>query len=249
MYFFRCVNKTNKTDCFPKTIRRYLRVWMIWNPAVAILIWNLLFCLCCGNQGEDEAPVNESPVKSYSTSTVSNDWIVGDLNPEEDVDIVSKFLRYVEKIEQNMDHCTSGTSEEVLDRGAVSYGPSRYMKQAKKTVDWANFWTRIWKNANLSRIEPKEDFFYNSVISVVENDDDIFAFGNCYDYMQFKNYELFCPYAYRQPNGVINVKDLSVEYKYLSNESEWFYEARMNANHLLKTRSPVKGKARYLVLQ
>ncbi|XP_072013003.1 probable G-protein coupled receptor CG31760 [Amphiura filiformis] len=148
------------------------------------------------------------------------------------------FLRYVEKIEQNIDHCTKGTETD-LDRGAVSYGPSRYMKQALKTVDWANFYTRIWKNTNLSKIEPKEELFFNAVVSIVENDDDIFAAGNCYDYMQFKEYDLFCPYAYRLPDGMINVKDLSVEYKYLSNESEWFYEARQNANSLLKQRELV----------
>lgn len=68
----------------------------------------------------------------------------------------------------------------------------------------------------------------------MEFDDDIFAAGNCYDQYQYKDYWLFCPYAYRLPEGTILVKDLAVEYKYLSNTSEWFYIARKNAEKVIK---------------
>ena len=75
---------------------------------------------------------------------------------------------------------------------------------------------------------------------MVESDDDLFAAGNCYDAGEFKDYDLFCPYAYRLPvsptgsshtgsSSRIIVKDLSVEYKYLGADSEFFYEARLKA--------------------
>ncbi|XP_063929277.1 metabotropic glycine receptor [Zophobas morio] len=69
---------------------------------------------------------------------------------------------------------------------------------------------------------------------MVEFDNDIFAAGNCYDQYQYKDYWLFCPYAYRLPEGTILVKDLAVEYKYLSNTSEWFYIARKNAENVIR---------------
>ncbi|GLG94595.1 Uncharacterized protein GBIM_01784 [Gryllus bimaculatus] len=78
-----------------------------------------------------------------------------------------------------------------------------------------------------------EYLLHASVFSMVEFDDDIFAAGNCYDKYQYKDYWLFCPYAYRLPEGPILVKDLAVEYKYLSNTSEWFFIARKNAERVI----------------
>jgi G protein-coupled receptor 158 len=72
---------------------------------------------------------------------------------------------------------------------------------------------------------------------MVEFDEDIFAAGNCYDQFQYKDYVLFCPYAYRLPEGQILVKDLAVEYKYLSNTSEWFYIARKHAENVIRNYS------------
>lgn len=157
-------------------------------------------------------------------------------------DIISKFLQYVAAIEENVDTCKKGTWAVTLPVSAVSYGPERYMDQALKTVSTANMLTRIWQSQKLEEIHHNEDFFYNVVVSNVENDPKIFAFGNCYDQNEFSNYTLFCPYAYRQSNGVVNVKDLSISYPYLSSDSEWFYQARMKVSQVLKTRDKSLGK-------
>ena len=70
---------------------------------------------------------------------------------------------------------------------------------------------------------------------MVEGDPDLFGAGNCYDLRQYKNYTLFCPYAYRllEDQRVVMVKDLSVEYKYLDRDSEFFYQARLKADQKL----------------
>lgn len=102
--------------------------------------------------------------------------------------------------------------------------------------------TRLWKYA-ASDVVHSEYMMHAGVISMVEFDDDIFAAGNCYDQYQYKDYWLFCPYAYRLPEGPILAKDLAVEYKYLSNTSEWFYIARKNAEKVIKrNRSYARGK-------
>jgi len=93
--------------------------------------------------------------------------------------------------------------------------------------------TRIWKYAD-PEVTASEYLLHAGVISMVEFDNDIFAAGNCYDQNQYKSYWLFCPYAYRLPNGKgILAKDLAVEYKYLSNTSEWFYIARQKAQGVI----------------
>lgn len=149
------------------------------------------------------------------------------------VDVVTKFLEQVELYEKNKDNCSTGT-QHTLGKGVVEqYGVKRFKTQALLAVNRANFLTRIWKGASRSVLK-SEYFFYTQVRSIVEGDPDIFAGGNCYDALEFKNYPLFCPYAFRTPDGLIHVKDLSMEYNYLGNDSEWFYVARKKASKLDK---------------
>lgn len=67
--------------------------------------------------------------------------------------------------------------------------------------------------------------------------------GNCYDAKQYGDYSLYCPYAYRLPNGTILAKDLAAEYNYLGNSSIWFYNARTKAQEIIDKNSPIyRGK-------
>lgn len=61
-----------------------------------------------------------------------------------------------------------------------------------------------------------------------------FVFTLELDRYQYKDYVLFCPFAFRMPEGPILAKDLAVEYKYLTNTSEWFYIARKNAERVIR---------------
>lgn len=158
------------------------------------------------------------------------------------VDIVTRFLRIVESQHLLGDNCTAGTDlnlgEGVVDR----YAQERFRVEADVAVNRANMLTRLWKYADPSVLN-SEYLLHASVFSMVEFDDDIFAAGNCYDQYQYKDYWLFCPYAYRLPEGTILVKDLAVEYKYLSNTSEWFYIARKNAENVIRNYNQFsKGK-------
>ncbi|KAK3913524.1 NADH-quinone oxidoreductase subunit D [Frankliniella fusca] len=110
--------------------------------------------------------------------------------------------------------------------------PERFRVEADVAVNRANMLTRLWKYAG-AEVLHSEYLLHAAVFAMVEFDDDIFAAGNCYDAYQYKDYWLFCPFAYRLPEGPILVKDLAVEYKYLGNKSEWFYVARKNAERVI----------------
>lgn len=148
-------------------------------------------------------------------------------------DIVTRFLRIVESQHLLGENCTAGTDlnlgEGVVDR----YAQGRFRVEADICVNRANMLTRIWKYADRKALM-SEDLFYSMVYSLVEFNDVIFAAGNCYAEHQYKDHLLFCPYAYRLPEGNILVKDLSVEYDYLGNTSEWFFIARKNAEKVIK---------------
>jgi hypothetical protein len=149
---------------------------------------------------------------------------------QSDMDIVTWFLRRVE--EQTAFDCAAGT-DLTLGQGVVDrYAQERFRLEAEVAVNRANMLTRLWKYAR--EVMSSEYLLHASLFSMVEFDDDIFAAGNCYDKLEYKNYTLFCPFAYRLPEGNILVKDLAVEYKYLSNTSEFFYVARKNAERVIK---------------
>jgi hypothetical protein len=81
-----------------------------------------------------------------------------------------------------------------------------------------------------------EYFLYSQVRSMIESDPNVFGAGNCYDAYEYKNYSLFCAYGYRSNHSdprVITVKDLSVGYHFLGNDSEFFYLPRTKANKKL----------------
>ncbi|KAJ1524319.1 hypothetical protein ONE63_010827 [Megalurothrips usitatus] len=148
------------------------------------------------------------------------------------VDLVNRFLRIVESQHLLGENCTAGTDlnlgEGVVDR----YAQERFRVEADVAVNRANMLTRLWKYAGPPVLH-SEYLLHAAVFAMVEFDDDIFAAGNCYDAFQYKDYELFCPFAYRLPDGPILVKDLAVEYKYLGNSSEWFFIARKNAERVI----------------
>lgn len=152
------------------------------------------------------------------------------------VDVVTRFLTIVESQHLLGENCTAGTDlnlgEGVVDR----YAQERFRVEADVAVNRANMLTRLWKYAD-PEVMSSEYLLHASVFSMVEFDEDIFAAGNCYDQFQYKEYVLFCPYAYRLPEGPILVKDLAVEYKYLSNTSEWFYIARKHAENVIRNYS------------
>ena len=158
-------------------------------------------------------------------------------------DVVDTFLSIVEQYERNKDNCTPGTEFNLGEGVVAQYGVLRYKAQAMVAVNRANFLTRIWKISQQELLD-SEPFFYAAVREMVDGDPQLFGAGNCYDYMEYKDYTLWCPYAYRMPNASeeIMVKDLSTEYKYLKNSSEWFYQARLKAKRkLLEDYNETKG--------
>ncbi|KAL9918099.1 uncharacterized protein ACN427_000581 isoform 2-T3 [Glossina fuscipes fuscipes] len=151
-------------------------------------------------------------------------------------DVVTKFLQIVETQHSLGSNCEAGTSlnlgEGVVDR----YAQDRFRIEAEVAVNRANMLTRIFKMTSPAT-QGDINLLHASVLSMVEFDDDIFAAGNCFDWNEHPAQPgLFCPFAYRLPPpnlGAILAKDLAMEYHYLGNTSEWFFQARKNAEKVI----------------
>lgn len=149
------------------------------------------------------------------------------------VDIVTRFLRIIENQHLLGENCTAGTDLNLGEGIVDQYAQERFRLEANLAVNRANMLTRLWKYAPEVMLS-SEYLLHASILSMVEFDEDIFAAGNCYDKLQYRDRWLYCPFAHRlQDQDGVLVKDLAIEYKYLSNSSEWFYIARKNAEKVI----------------
>lgn len=165
------------------------------------------------------------------------------------VDIVTRFLRIIENQHILGENCTAGTDLNLGEGVVDQYAQERFRLEAEFAVNRANMLTRLWKYAPEVMLS-SEYLLHASVLSMVEFDEDIFAAGNCYDKLQYRDRWLYCPFAHRLPNqdGIL-VKDLAIQYKYLSNSSEWFYIARKNAERVIASYEQFsRGKLSWLLL-
>ena len=87
-------------------------------------------------------------------------------------------------------------------------------------VNRANWLTRMWKYDAKTMLQ-SEFLLHSSLISMLELDDDIFAFGSCHDKQQYKNYHLFCPYAYRLPDGHTLTVSIFLFFFFISNYQQF----------------------------
>ena len=163
------------------------------------------------------------------------------MQPRNPFDIVTKLLRIVESQAAQGANCTPGTDLNLGDKVVNRYAQERFHAAAMVAVNWANWLTRMWKYAP-EVIGQSEYLLHAMTMSMVEASEDIFGAGNCHDAGEYKDYFLFCPYAYRLPGDGSNLlaKDLSVEYNYLSNTSEWFMSARKKGEEVVRRSASFK---------
>ncbi|XP_076756301.1 metabotropic glycine receptor isoform X1 [Xylocopa sonorina] len=181
---------------------------------------------------DSDGGTNSSDSQDYEDYGKNGDQ--GKLNKEPvHVDIVTRFLRIIENQHLLGENCTAGTDLNLGEGIVDQYAQERFRLEANLAVNRANMLTRLWKYAPEVMLS-SEYLLHASVLSMVEFDEDIFAAGNCYDKLQYRDRWLYCPFAHRlQDQDGILVKDLAVEYKYLTNSSEWFYIARKNAEKVI----------------
>ena len=189
--------------------------------------------------GQQDEVETETDVALGSSSAWPNDLSDGSGGAKPNLDIVTKFLRIVESQASLFGkNCTAGTELNLGDGVVDKYAQERFRLEAEVAVNRANWLTRLWKYADRQVLD-SEYLLHANLLSIIEMDEDIFAAGNCYDVFQYKDYLLFCPFAYRLPDGPVLAKDLAVEYKYLGNDSEWFYVARKNAERVIRNMTSI----------
>ncbi|CAM1308461.1 Uncharacterised protein g4862 [Pycnogonum litorale] len=138
------------------------------------------------------------------------------------MDIVTKFLKFVERQTLLGENCKAGT-DMYLGEGVVDRYTRQFRPEADFTVRRANLLTRLWKYA--PEVAESDSLLYALVRDMMAFADTIHAAGNCYGEGMNKDYTLFCPFATRTADGNITVLDLSIQYDYRTDTSTWFSDA------------------------
>lgn len=146
---------------------------------------------------------------------------------------VLEALRYVQQQTENNSVCGENRSV-VLD---IAFDHSRWKREALLAVEVANLMTSLWrvKTPDETSIAENDTLLYALVRSNVLFLPSVFGSVICFEKNQYRDYERFCPYAFRdeQLDGAIHVIDISVGHNYLtSHETIWWREPRKKALHM-----------------
>ncbi len=134
-------------------------------------------------------------------------------------DPVTEALDYVEAIEQQRHNCTFGPTLN------LQYSKERWIKEAKITVRTANLLSFLSRTGShmLGSNPDDGDLLYSIVRANVDNHKKVFGSAIAFDTGLYRNYDIFCPYAYISPSGIVTAKDLSIGYNYHTNRTDWFW--------------------------
>lgn len=141
-----------------------------------------------------------------------------------------KGLQFVETLQRKMVNNSICTTNEsfILD---ITLQTAQWKNEALLAVKVANLLTSLWqvKTADGFSMAENDTFLYNLVRSNVLFSLSVFGSVICFEKDQYRNYERFCPYAFRDEafNGAVHVKDISVEHNYLTSPNTiWWREPR-----------------------
>ncbi|XP_071820444.1 probable G-protein coupled receptor CG31760 isoform X2 [Apostichopus japonicus] len=133
-------------------------------------------------------------------------------------DPVAEALDYVEQIARQKNNCSFGPSLN------LNYDKIRWTAEAEVAVRAANLLSTLFRTGHHMRgiHEADTDLLYAVVLSNVENNINVFGSAIAFIKYHYRDYEIYCPYAFRAPEG-ITAKDLSIGYDYHTNGTDWFY--------------------------
>ena len=139
-------------------------------------------------------------------------------------DSVTEALEYVEEIAGQEGNCSFGPT---LD---LEYNKERWTTEATVAVRAANLLTLLSRTGGHIQGDHigDEELLYRIVVANVDSNPSVFGSAIAFENSLFRNYTIFCPYAFRTPDGPTDVKDLSIGYNYRSNVTDWFYIPLLN---------------------
>ncbi|XP_031552044.1 probable G-protein coupled receptor CG31760 [Actinia tenebrosa] len=141
-------------------------------------------------------------------------------------------LQRVQRIQKQMDEYSECKANDSIVLG-IKFDISGWEHEASLVLEVANLLTSLWRNTK--SIVQSDTFLYTVVRSNVLFSKSVYGSVICFERNHYKDYERFCPYAYRDKklNGHIHIMDISVGHDYLTdNDTIWWREPRVKAKNM-----------------
>ncbi|CAD5123183.1 DgyrCDS11550 [Dimorphilus gyrociliatus] len=157
-------------------------------------------------------------------------------------------LEYVERVRTSS--CNGGTEETL----PVSFDHRIWAEYAHVAIKMANLLTKI-VITNSNKLDTTEKFLFDLVRNNVDNDSPIFGSAIAVEEWVYPKFKTFCPYSYKK-KGVF-AHDISLNYNYLSNATEWYHtlrfknwtSARVSVNEVTYRHNSTSHSAKKLIYQ
>lgn len=141
-------------------------------------------------------------------------------------------LQHVERVQKQMDEYHECKKNDSIVLG-IKFDNTGWKHEAALVLEVANLMTSLWRDGKT--IAQNDTFLYTVVRSNVLFSKSVYGSVICFEKNQYKNYERFCPYAYRDKklNGQVRIMDISVGHNYLTdNNTIWWRESREKAKKM-----------------
>ena len=132
------------------------------------------------------------------------------IEKRESVDVLGKELQYVAEIHKKLQNSSGCNDVAVLN---VTFDGERWKKEALMAVEVANLLTSLWpvKTALGDSIVENDTLLFEIARANAGFSPSVFGSVICFEPKLYRNYERFCPYAFRDSklNGSVHVVDLA----------------------------------------
>lgn len=115
--------------------------------------------------------------------------------------------------------CDGGTEETL----PVTFDHTIWAEYANVAIKMANLLTKI-VISNFNRLDTTEKFLFDLVRTNVDNESPIFGSAIAVEEWVYPKYKKFCPYSFKKER--VFAHDISLNYNYLSNATEWYHTLR-----------------------
>ena len=180
-----------------------------------------------------------------------NDVARGAIVKSESVDVLGKELQYVAEIYKKLQNSSGCNDVAVLN---VTFDGERWKNEALMAVEVANLLTSLWpvKTSVGDSIIENDTVLFEIARANTGFSPSVFGSVVCFEPKLYRNYERFCPYAFRDSklNGSVHVVDLAQteDYDYSTSPNAiWWNSIRNKTRNMTKLSHGVKETHVYSV--
>ena len=132
------------------------------------------------------------------------------LEKSESEDVLEKQLQYVAEIHKKLQNSSGCNDVAVLN---VTFDSERWKNEVLMAVEVANLLTSLWpvKTSVGESVTEKDTVLFEMARANTGFSPSVFGSVVCFEPKLYRNYERFCPYAFRDSklNGSVHVVDLA----------------------------------------